>query len=80
MRLFEKSKDSTVREKAAATLMRMHAPRAYPASVVRKIEDLAALRSTKATSHRVSADGGLEVKFNLAGNGANWISIEPESD
>ncbi len=76
-RLYEKSPDAAVREKAIGTMMRINAPRAYPASAIRKIEELAALRSTRASSHQVGADGRLDVQLKLAGNGANWISIQP---
>jgi hypothetical protein len=79
-RLYEKSQDSAVREKAIGILMRLHAPRAYPASAVRKIEELAALRSTNAASYRVTADGRLQIRVRLAGNGASWITMVRQPD
>jgi hypothetical protein len=79
-RLLQKTSDPAVREKATAMLLRIHAPRAYPASEVRKVQELAALRSTGASSHGVGADGRLQLNLRLAGNGANWISIAPQSD
>jgi len=79
-RLLQKTSDLTVRKKAMAMLLRIHAPRAYPASEVRKVQELAALRSTGVSSHRVGADGRLQLNLSLAGNGANWIDIAPQSD
>jgi hypothetical protein len=70
------SEDSAVREKATAVLKRIAAPRAYPAAAVRKVQDLAALRRTASTPREV-ADGRLRVKVRLAGNGANFLILEP---
>ena len=53
---------------------------ATPAAAVRKIEDLAALRSTNVSSYSLGDDGRLQVRVPLAGNGANWISIERVSE
>jgi hypothetical protein len=74
-RLLE-SKEPAVREKAFAALLRITAPRAFPAAAVRNIEDLAVLRSTHASSHSVGGDGSLQIRLPLAANGANWIRIE----
>lgn len=76
--LMERSKQPAIREKAMGILMRITAPRAYPAAAVRQIEPLAALRSTNTTSHQVNAEGRLCLKVKLAANGANWISIQGE--
>jgi hypothetical protein len=79
-RLIQKSPDAAVRGKATELLLGLNAPPAYPAATVRKVEDLATLRATNTTVHRVKDDGRLEVKLRLAGNGANWLSIQRESD
>jgi hypothetical protein len=76
--LYQKSDDAMVRGKAMGILLGMNTPKAYPATVVGKIEQLATLRSTHMGSREVAADGRLEITLRLAGNGANWISIEPE--
>lgn len=76
-RLYEKSSDATVREKAIGTIMRLNAPRAYPASAIKNIEDLARLRSSGTSSQKVSPNGRLEIRLKMAGNGANWISVQP---
>ena len=76
-RLYEKSPDAVVREKAIGTIMRLNAPKAYPASTIRKVEELSALRSTRTSSHQVGADGHLEIHLKVAGNGANWVSVRP---
>ncbi len=78
-RLYQRSDDAAVRDKAMAVLLGMNAPRAYPADRIRKIEELARLRSTGEHSHQVSADGRLELTVRLAGNGANWICIEADT-
>lgn len=73
--LSQKSQDPDVQSKAMAALLRINAPRAYPAPVVRRIEDLAVLRTTGTRKHQVGPDGRLQLRLTLAGNGANWIRI-----
>jgi hypothetical protein len=74
-RLLE-SKEPAVREKAFAAILRITAPRAYPAAAIRTIESLAVLRSTNVSLHSPGDGGRLHVRLPLAGNGANWIRIE----
>lgn len=75
--LYEKSADAAVRGKAFQTLMRLNAPRAYPASAVAKIEELSRLRSTAAHTCTIGDDRRLVLPVRLASNGANWIRIQP---
>jgi hypothetical protein len=70
------SPDKAVREKAAAILKRVTAPRAYPAAAVRQVAELSQLRQTGSASHEVE-DGKLQLKVRLAANGANVLAIEP---
>ncbi len=75
--LHEKSADAMVREKASAALMRLRAPRTYPAAAVKKVEELSALRETGSSAHEVGPDGSLSLKVRVAGNGATFLVIEP---
>jgi hypothetical protein len=70
------SADRAVKEKAAAVLKAVTAPRAYPAAVVHKVEELAKLRPTASASREVR-DGQLQLKVRLAANGANFLVLEP---
>jgi hypothetical protein len=69
--------DAAVRGRAVAVLKRVTAPRAYPAAVVRQVEELAALRPTGLAWPRVGRDGRLSVTVRVGGNGANCLVIDP---
>jgi hypothetical protein len=75
--LLQKSDATKVREKATATLKLITAPRAYPAAVMRRIEEQAALRRTGSANHAVGSDGHLQVRVRVAGNGANYLILVP---
>jgi Glycosyl hydrolases family 39 len=73
----EKAEDPALRERATAVLKRVTASRAYPAAVVRQVEELAALHTTGRTLAKVGADGRLTLTVRVAGNGANYLFVEP---
>jgi hypothetical protein len=77
--LHERSDDAAVREKAATVLKRILArnTKSYPAAVVKKVEELSKLHRTGSSTLEVAADGSLTVKVRVAGNGANFLVIEP---
>jgi hypothetical protein len=70
------SGDRAVKDRAAAVLKALTAPRAYSAAVVRQVEELAKLRATGSASREVG-DGKLQLKVRLAANGANFLILEP---
>jgi hypothetical protein len=74
--LHGRSGDGDVKEKAAAVLKRIRAAKSYPAAVVKQVEDLSALRQTGASAAEV-ADGSVTLHVPVAGNGANYLVIEP---
>src|SRR5262249_5311999 len=72
-----KVKDPAVRERAEVVLKRPAARRAYPAAVVRQVEELATLHLTGQARPTVAADGRLSLTVRVAGNGANYLIVEP---
>jgi hypothetical protein len=54
-------------------------PRAYPRAEVEKIQALAECHPTASASHPTAADGHLRLTVEVAGNGLNFVVIEPES-
>jgi hypothetical protein len=75
--LIQKSDDPEVRARAGTALKRIMGAKGYPAAVVREIQDLAVLKSTRQGSHEVAANGCLSLHIAVAGNGANFLIIEP---
>jgi hypothetical protein len=56
------------------------APKGYPAAVVKKVEELSALRETGSSAPEVGPDGSVSLKVRVAGNGAAFLVIEPAGD
>ena len=66
----------TDRERAPTAARRISLQQPYPASVVRKVEALAQLRPTATSTQSVDANGRLQLRLSLSGNGANLVIIE----
>ena len=69
------SENDKLRAEATALIWQVNSPQPYAAEVVRKVEDLAVLRSTGSSVHAVDAAGCLQLKLTLAANGANFLVI-----
>jgi hypothetical protein len=77
VRLLIKCEDPEERERLSAIFKAIVTPRAYPTAVVRKIEEQAQLRPSAAACKTASVNGALLVKLRVAGNGANYVVLEP---
>jgi hypothetical protein len=53
-------------------------PRAYPRATVERIQVLAECRPTASASYPIAPDGRLRLTAEVAGNGVNFLVIEPE--
>jgi hypothetical protein len=54
-------------------------PRAYPRADVERIQALAECHTTASATHRPGPDGHLRLTAEVAGNGLNFLLIEPDS-
>jgi hypothetical protein len=75
--LHERTKDDKAKARAIETLKKMTGPRTYPAAVVKKSEELSKLRSTGLQTCDPDKDGTASVNVRLAGNGTNFLVLEP---
>jgi hypothetical protein len=75
--LTERTDDAAVQRQAAATMKKIMASRGISAAAARQVQELSQLRVTGSSSHSVGADGILEVRVRVAGNGANHLVLEP---
>ena len=73
--LAQSTQDDGLRADATAALIRIHAPRPYPAEIVREVEHLSELRCTRSSVHSVDAEGRLRLEVPVAANGANFLVI-----
>ncbi len=69
------TEDDALQAEATTVLIQVHAPRPYPAEIVREVERLAKLRCTGSSVHAVDARGTLRLEVPLAANGANFLVI-----
>jgi hypothetical protein len=76
--LAQRTADDRVKEKAGETLKQVTTPRGYPAEVVKKVEELSALRQTGSSVLNVGETCTATVKVRVAGNGAAVLEIKPE--
>jgi hypothetical protein len=75
--LHQRATDEKVKQQATETLKKVMVAKSYPAAEVKKIEELSKLRSTASSVCEPTADGTATVKVRLAGNGANFLVLEP---
>jgi len=68
--------DADIQAALRATAHRISSPQPYPTSLVSKVEELAKLRPTATSTRSVEADGYMQLKLSLSGNGANVVVIE----
>ena len=80
LQLIQKAGDESLRNKAQAALLRVTAPRAFPAQVVRQVEEMATLRETATATHELGADSRLSITASVAANGARFLIIQPRSE
>jgi len=73
--IIQGTQDDALRAEATSALVTIHAPRPYPAEIVREVERLAELRCTGSSEHAVDAEGTLRLEIPLAANGANFVVI-----
>lgn len=66
-----------LRDQVEKAVKRIMAPGAYPAAVVKEIEDLSKLRRTGVSTQDVPPPGSLTIPIRLAGNGACFLVLEP---
>lgn len=71
----QRNPDGETRSKAAATLVRITAPKAYPARAVRQIQEASVLHSTGSRQVQVADEGSLAITVRVSGNGASFLVI-----
>ena len=76
--LIQNTQDEELRAGATDAALRINAREAYGPDVLRQVEELSRLRSTATSTHAVDAEGQLQLKLAVAGNGANVVVIEQE--
>ena len=72
----QNSNDAEIQAALATTAHRISSQQPHPASVARKVEKLAELRPTATSTQSVDAEGRLQLKLAVSGNGANVLVIE----
>jgi len=77
--LVQNSPDGEVRAKATETAVRLNAREAYSPDVLRQVEEFSQLRSTATSTHSIEAEGRLQLKLSISGNGANVVVIEHDT-
>jgi hypothetical protein len=74
------AEDDRIRAQAISAIQRINLPKAYPADVVREVEQLSHLRQTGSARYTTVQPGELELKARIGGNGVNFLVIEPASE
>jgi hypothetical protein len=76
-RLAVRTTDEKVKEKVGEVARRINVPVGYPAEVVKKVEELSALRQTGSSELDAGEAGTAAVQVRVAGNGAAVLEISP---
>lgn len=77
LKLLGQTQDEAVRTAAQAALQRIGARPSYPRAEVERVQELAECRPTRSASHPVDPAGRLRLTARVAGNGLNFLVIEP---
>lgn len=78
--LLQNTSDAAVRSAATAAVMRISAPAVYSARDVQEVRAAAEMHSTRSATYSVDRQGDFSITARVAGNGVNFLVVEPVND